>query len=197
MYQSLTKYIPTKILAAYRVGSKIYGLDTDSSDDDIIVIADGINGPAVVKDAGLDLFVFDDSYFEKLCNLDEKTMSYFAIWMDNTLLAKENLIYLDEEYKERFESLIGIDWGKHLYSWLKRVIDYFKIRLEEEHKPLYHLFRIRSEVEYYLENHKFEPHISDADRELSLAFKANPKEHFKDVREAFSYVERVYEEGAK
>ena len=197
MYTLLTKMMPdNKILAIYKVGSSIFGLSNDESDKDYIVIVDGFNGTNVIKEDGYDFFVLGDSYFEKLCKFEERTMSYFAIWMDNVLLAKNNLEYIDEDYKDRFEKLINIDWTVCFRKWLGRIIGYFKIRLDDlnNSKPLYHLFRIKALVEHYLQTSKFEYYFPEKDREMALNFKKNPRKYLKELNEVFSYLENVYKE---
>ncbi len=197
MFTLPTKLIPNKILAAYRTGSFIYGLETDSSDEDYIVIVDGYDEGTVVKDNGVDYFVFGTSYFKKLTNFDRATMSYFAIWTDNTLLAKKNLVYIDESFKEGFDELIRVDWDKHFLDWIQRIIGYFSIRIEDACKEAYHLFRIRSQVRHYIETGRFEYHFDEKDRELALAYKKSPREHMPELLEAFAYLEQVLEEGTK
>ena len=194
MFTLLTKLISNKILAIYRCGSYVYGLETDKSDEDYIVIIDGFDACNVIKDEGYDFFIIGKSYFERLCNFDEKTMSYFAIWMDNTLLAKQNLVYIDEDYKDEFELVINIDWNKHFKSWLKRVVDYFRLRLDGDHKPLYHLFRIKSQVDYYLKNGKFEYHFPEEDKLKAIEFKSSPNKNLPEVLEIFSYLESLLED---
>ena len=197
MYTLLTKMMPdNRILAIYKVGSSIFGLSNDESDNDYIVIIDGFDGTNVIKEDNYDFFVLGDSYFEKLCNVDDRTMSYFAIWMDNVLLANENLEFISEDYKERFNKLINIDWSKCFKKWLGRIIDYFRIRLDDVNnsKPLYHLFRIKALVEHYVATSKFEYYFPTKDKELALAFKNEPRKHLKELNEVFSYLETVYKE---
>ena len=185
-----------KILAIYKVGSSIFGLSDDESDKDYIVIVDGYDGTNVIKEDGYDFFVIGESYFKKLCMFDDRVMSYFAIWMDNVLLVKDNLEYIDEDYKEQFNTLIDIDWKICFKKWLGRIIDYFKIRLDDinNSKPLYHLFRIRALVEHYIKTSKFEYFFPEKDRELALKFKKNPRNYLKELNEVFSYLESVYKE---
>ena len=194
MFTLLTKLIPNKILAVYRTGSYLYGLSTDESDKDYIVIIDGFDGGNVIKEEGYDFFVFGRNYFEKLCNFDDKMMSYFAIWTDNTLLAKDNLEYIDNDYKDEFERLIKIDWNKHFYTWLKRVVDYFRLRLDGDQKSLYHLFRIKCQVDNFLKNGKFEYCFDEESKLRALEFKMNPVKHLHEAVEIFSYLESIVEE---
>lgn len=195
MYQLLDKLIPYKILAIYRTGSFIYGLDTDKSDEDYIAIVDDFKEASVVKADGVDFFVFGIPYFEKLINFDDSVLSYFAIWTDNTLLAQKNLVYIDETFKTKFNELINVDWEKHFYTWLKRVIDYFSIRIDVGVKECYHLFRIKSQVAYYLKTGKFEYYFDEEDRKNALAYKANPQQFLHQMLETFTYLESVYNEG--
>lgn len=111
-------------------------------------------------------------------------------------MAKDNLEHIDEDYKEQFNTLIDIDWKICFKKWLGRIIDYFKIRLDNinNSKSLYHLFRIRALVEHYIKTSKFEYFFIEKDRELALKFKKNPRNYLKELKEVFSYLESVYNE---
>lgn len=196
MLQYLDKLIPNKILAIFRVGSKVYGLDNGESDEDYIVIVDKFDAANVLKQEGYDFFILGDSYFEKLCNLDKGTLSYFAVWIDEVLIAKKNLVYIDETYKKRFDLIINVDWKQHFKSWLARVVEYFALRIEHTNnpKPLYHLIRIKSQVEYFIQSGIFEYRFSDEDRQTALRYKNQPEQYADDVISAFNYIKHVFEE---
>ncbi len=185
------------VLAIYRCGSRIYGLEQEDSDLDYTVIIEEGGQPLILKDEGLDLFVYPKSYFKKLVTFDMGIISYFAVWVDNVLLAKENLEFLDESYKEEFESLINIDWDKYFYRWLAHVVEYFYLRVRfPETKCLYTLYRIRSEVKHYLETKKFEPYFDESDFAKSKELKANNslEKHLPELQEIFSYLELALKE---
>lgn len=197
MSPSLTDYIPGRILAAYRCGSRAYGLEDDSSDEDAIVIAEGIPDAEVIKGEGMDLFVFSDAYFAKICSIDPGVLLYFAIWADSAAVAKDNLICLDESYAERFGELTGIDWGTRFLPWVERVVEYFSIRMDPGHKPLYHLLRMAAEAESYAETGVFDPSVPDGVRESALRFKRDPKGRFEDAVGALERLKRILKEGRK
>lgn len=194
MFTLPTKLIPNKILAVYRTGSFIYGLDTDSSDEDYIVIVEDFDGGTVVKEEGIDYFVFGVPYFKKMIEFDNSVISYFAIWTDNTLLAEKNLVYIDGNFRSEFLELIKVDWDKHFLDWIKRVIGYFSIRIEDACKEAYHLFRIKSQAQYYKETGKFEYHFDEKDKAFALAYKENPRQHMPELFEAFAYLEEISKE---
>ena len=87
-------FSPNKILLVYRCGSSIFGLSENESDKDFTVIIDGFDSCNVVKTDDCDFFTFGRSYFEKLKNFDKSCLTYFLCWVDNTLLAKENIVYV-------------------------------------------------------------------------------------------------------
>jgi hypothetical protein len=89
-------FSPNKILLVYRCGSAIFGLSEDESDKDFTVIIDGFDSCNVVKTDDSDFFTFGRSYFEKLKEFDKGCLTYFLCWIDNTLLAKENIVYVDD-----------------------------------------------------------------------------------------------------
>ena len=122
----------------------------------------------------------------------------FLCWLDNTLLAKENLVYVDESIKDNIDEFLYIDFKRHFKDWLYRLITYFGIRLEnyKEEKSLYHLYRVESLVRHYKETGKFEYYFSKENYELAkdLKTKLNIEEHLPKLKEIFSYLLSLYKE---
>ena len=199
MQESFDRLLPgLKILAIYRCGSVMYGQDTEESDADYTVIVEKLGQPAVVKDEGLDLFVFDVDYYKKLLGFEDGIISYFAVWVDNTLLAEENLVFIDPSFKGEFERLVDVDWGKAFYRWLSHVVEYYALRVQfPDHKNVYNLYRIESEVRHYLESGRFEavfpPEAFEKSQDLKL--NKNIEKHLPELRRIFSYLEQVLKEG--
>lgn len=191
-------FTPYKVLLCYKCGSSIYGLSEDESDKDYIVILDGFDNCNVVKTDDSDFFVYGLSYFENLKKFDRSCLTYFLVWIDNTLQAKENVVYVDESIKNKLDEFLYIDFKKHFKDWLYRVIAYFGIRLEnyKEEKSLYHLYRVESLIRHYKETGKFEYYFSKENFELAkdLKTKLNIEEHLPRLKEIFSYLLELYKE---
>lgn len=191
-------FTPYKVLLCYKCGSSIYGLSEDESDKDYIVILEGFDNCNVVKTDDSDFFVYGLSYFEKLKKFDRSCLTYFLVWIDNTLQAKENIVYVDESIKDKLDEFLYIDFKKHFKDWLYRVIAYFGIRLEnyKEEKSLYHLYRVYDLITHYKETGKFEYYFSDESKELAKDLKTNLniEKHLPRLKEIFSYLVNLYKE---
>ena len=191
-------FSPNKVLLCYKCGSSIYGLSENESDKDYIVIIDGFDGCNVVKTDDSDFFVYGIGYFEKLKNFDRTCLTYFLVWIDNTLLAKDNVVYVDESIKDKLDEFLYVDFKAHFKDWLYRLIAYFGIRLEnyQEEKSLYHLYRLESIIKHYKETGKFEHYFSNENYELAkdLKIKLNIEKHLPRLKEIFSYIVALYKE---
>ncbi len=191
-------FSPNKVLLCYRCGSSIFGLSEDESDKDFTVVIDGYDSCNVVKTDDCDFFTFGRSYFERLKNFDNGCLTYFLCWLDNTLLAKENLVYVDESIKDNIDEFLYIDFKRHFKDWLYRLIAYFGIRLEnyKEEKSLYHLYRVESLIRHYKETGKFEYYFSKENFELAKDLKTNLniEKHLPRLQEIFSYLVSLYKE---
>ena len=179
----------------------MFGLDTDDSDKDYTVITEGSHLTNVIKSNGIDYFVFDKEGFKNALTF-ENELTYFVAWLDNLLLAPENIVYADEEYKKEFLELIKIDWKKLFPKWLVRNLEYFSVRLftGQHEKSLYHLYRLHSLVTHFMETGKFEFYFSDEDREKAIAYregKDGDNAYFDELMSIFIYLQEVYEEVSK
>jgi len=199
MLESLNNLLHEKVLAIYTCGSKIYGLESDNSDEDYTVIVDCDFLPNVIKDTCVDYFVFGKKQFKEATEFKKGYLSFFLAWLDNTCLALDNLIYLDDEYKDEFLSIINGDWALKFKTWLEININYFGARLfnSPNEKALYNLYRLNSIVKNYKKTGKFKSIFADEDKILALDFKSNPSiriSHRTKLEEIFSYLESVLKE---
>lgn len=191
-------FSPYKVLLCYKCGSSIFGLSDDDSDKDYIVILEGYDSCNVVKTDDSDFFTYGLPYFEKLKKFDKGCLTYFLVWIDNTLLAKENIVYIDESIKDKLDEFLNIDFKNHFKDWLYRLIAYFGIRLQnyKEEKSLYHLYRVESLIKHYKETGKFEYYFSKENKELAMDLKTNlnMEKHLPRLKEIFSYLLSLYKE---
>ena len=137
-------------------------------------------------------------YFEKLKKFDKGCLTYFLVWIDNLLIAKENIVYIDDSIKDKLDEFIKVDFKAHFKDWLYRVIAYFGIRLQnyKEEKSLYHLYRVESLIKHYKETGKFEYYFSKENKELAMDLKTNlnMEKHLPRLKEIFSYLLSLYKE---
>lgn len=180
------KFYGKKVLAIFRCGSTLFGVEGERSDKDYIVILENYKDIIVDKRDGVDYFLFGLERFKQALRFDNSVLDYFLIWIDNTLLAKANLEYLDESFKDEFMAIIDIDWEQYLPVWLQINIDYFTACYEGlvREKSLYNLYRIRSLIENYQNTGTFTYFLSDADRELIVSYK-NRQEYIEVHRQNF------------
>lgn len=201
MSELLDNYFGLKPLLIYRCGSSIFGLSQNDSDKDYIVITEGSHLTNVLKTDDTDYFVFSKDGFKNALTF-ENELTYFLAWLDNILLAPENIVYADEEYKKEFLELIKIDWDKLFPKWLERNIEYFSVRLYtgQREKSLYHLYRLHSLVSHYIETGKFEYYFSEEDKKKAKAFRNDESDYNKYMDELisiFSYLRNILEEVQK
>lgn len=191
-------FSPYKVLLCYKCGSSIFGLSDDDSDKDYIVILEGYDSCNVVKTDDSDFFTYGLPYFEKLKKFDKGCLTYFLVWIDNLLIAKENIVYIDESIKDKLDEFLYIDFKNHFKDWLYRLIAYFGIRLQncKEEKSLYHLYRVESLIKHYKETGKFEYYFSKENKELAMDLKTNlnMEKHLPRLKEIFSYLLSLYKE---
>lgn len=198
---SYDNFLGFKTLLVYRSGSSIYGLDNDDSDKDYTVITEGSHLTNIVKANNVDYFIFDKDGFKNALTF-EGELTFFLTWLDNILLAPDNIVYADEEYKKEFLDLIKIDWKKFFPKWLERNLEYFSIRLStgQKEKSLYHLYRLHSLVSHYKDTGKFEYYFSDEDKQKAIAYK-NDKDgnnkYLDELMSIFVYLQQVYKEVSK
>ena len=82
-----------KVLAIYRCGSVLHGVEKDDSDRDFIVILKNYNDVRLCKVDNADYFLFGVNKFKQAVNFDRRIADYYLIWLDNTLIAKENTLF--------------------------------------------------------------------------------------------------------
>jgi hypothetical protein len=183
------KFYGKKVLAVFRCGSYLHEVQSENSDKDYTVILKNYKDIRVEKRDKVDFFLFGLEPFKRATRFDNRILDYFLLWMDNTLVARENLEYLDESFKDEFDEIINIDWGKYLTTWLRTNIQYFTSCLEGliNEKSLYNLYRIRSLIKHYQATGRFEYYLSEEDKELIIDYK-NRQENLEKHRASFKEI---------
>lgn len=201
MSESFDSLFGQKVLAIYRCGSRIYGLEGSDSDEDYIAVLEGDFLPNVIKTDTADYFTYGKNQFQEAVQFKPGYLSYFTIWLDNTTVAEKNLVYIDPDFKDEFLKICKVEWEKHYPEWLSANIDYFALRLSFDpcEKSLYSLYRLHSIVKRYKETGIFESVFNDDDRILAADFKNNPekrKDHEDRLKAIFSYLQDQLKEDA-
>lgn len=192
------KFYGKKVLAIYRCGSYIHGVQNDDSDKDYVVILKNYQDIRLEKREKVDFFLFGVEPFKRALHFDKRVLDYYLLWMDNTLLASENIEFIAEEFKEEFYKIIKIDWDKYLTAWLRVNVEYFTACFEGliNEKSLYNLYRVRSLIEHYQATGRFEYYLSEKDRDLIIEYKnkqANLEKHRVNFREILEYLKTFLE----
>lgn len=165
MLEQIKKRIKEKILCVYYGGSVAYGLNDDSSDIDLMVIAEStFQGTESITfeydNKKIEIFKLSRECFRDVQNIEEDTNSFTTIHADNILCCKDeaNILFLDDSYKEEFLDLVNNSWSKDKVSkFLKRFIDFFGLTLglKQNIKKHYHVYRIRAMLDSFDETGSF------------------------------------------
>lgn len=185
-----------KVLAIYRCGSVLHGVEKDDSDRDFIVILKNYNDVRLCKVDNADYFLFGVNKFKQAVNFDRRIADYYLIWLDNTLIAKENTLFVDESFKEEYYALINIDWKKYFKVWLRINYEYFSACFDGHinEKTLYNLYRLRSLLVNYENTRKFEYYLSAEDKALIIDYKnkkENLEKHYANFKTIFAFIKKV------
>ncbi len=181
------------MLAIFLCGSYLHGLSSETSDKDYIVILQNYKEVRVYKEDGVDYFLFGLDAFKRALQFDNHILDYFLLWMDNTLIVKDHLLFIDEGFVEEFNRIINIDWNKHLLTWLRINVNYFTVCLDGliNEKSLYNLYRVRSLMVNYENTGEFRYCLSEQDRALIIDYKtdrANTDKHYKNFQGILRYL---------
>jgi hypothetical protein len=190
-----------KVIAIYRCGSRILGVESSESDEDYTVILGDYHGSGVEKQEGTDFFLFGIEDYKKATQIEDGILPYFTIWIDNVLLAQRNLVYIEPDFKNQFEEIINAPWPEErIKKWVKSNVDYFRAFYfgGGNEKSLYNLYRVRSLIAHYKRTGRFEAFLSKKDKELILDYKVkkqNLEIHKKNFEAIFAYLESFISTG--
>ena len=187
------KFYGKKVLAIFPCGSFLYELNGEKSDKDYTVILQNFKEVRVYKEEGVDYFLYGLEAFKKALHFDNSVLDYHLLWMDNTLIAKEHLLYIDESFVDEFNHIINIDWDTYLMTWLRINVEYYTACLDGlmNEKSLYNLYRVRSLMVNFEKIRKFTYYLSEEDRALIHDFKnkrQNISQHYKNFKEILEYL---------
>lgn len=175
MSDALDNILEHKVLAIFRCGSSLYGLDTPESDHDYMAILEGYDSASTYKTEGTDYFVFGKESYKKVLNQESGVLDYFKVWADVATIAKTDIKFLDPDFEKEFDEIIKVDWSKNVWKWLKLNVGYFGFRLKIDctDKTLYNIYKLDSIMERFLKDGVFISHFSEANLAYAYDFKVN------------------------
>lgn len=195
------KYPHSKVLLMFYGGSKVYGCATASSDTDIVAVLDGENGLGGFRKGNIDYLVIGKEDFIKAHELSIDVNEDIVLFADSILstLDKNNLIYLDDEFKETYESIINKDWVSWIPKFLKRIIPYIRMYSNNSCncKKEYHIYRIRAMLDHLDQTGSFSLELAEPYKSKMIEYKNHYQvlpvkdDELKDIISYFSeYAER-------
>lgn len=155
-------FIHNELIFAYYFGSKAYGTVSKDSDIDLVAVFSDLGGITHAKLDGMDIFAYGlDSFIQRQSISDELPL-YNLIHADDFLKVKDNLIYLNPEFKDDYDKLINIKFEKVLPDFLDAFITYYDLiinRQEAKVKRNYHIYRIHWIISNFKKINKYDVSI--------------------------------------
>src|SRR5690625_4227264 len=120
-------FVHNELIFAYFCGSRAYGTDTKESDIDVVAVFSDLGGITHASLNGIDIFAYGiDSFIQRQSISDELPL-YNLIHADDFLKVKDNLIYLNPEFKDEYDKLVNIKFEKVLPEFLDAFITYYDL----------------------------------------------------------------------
>jgi predicted nucleotidyltransferase len=186
----------TTVMFIYYCGSLAFGLNDEHSDDDVTVVLDGFKGNVHLSLGSLDVFAYGRDIYLKKQNLDPSVPLYDRAYIDEVLSTKDNLIYLDENYKDEYETYKNIGLTSKLGLFLSSFVEHYRIRIEypEPQKSHYHILRVRGILDHVDQVGKYEHIIPEPWFTMMMDYKKNWNnsrglEYMQTLRDALTYIE--------
>jgi len=186
----------TTVMFIYYCGSLAFGLNDENSDDDVTAVLDGFKGNVHLSLGELDIFAYGRDIYLKKQNLDPTVPLYDRAYIDEVLSTKDNLIYLDENYRDEYEAYKNVDLTTKLGLFLSSFVEHYKMRIEypETQKSHYHIFRVRGILDHVDQTGKYELIVPEPWYTDMLNYKKNwntkiGRNYLPLIREALTYIE--------
>jgi predicted nucleotidyltransferase len=173
----LNEFKDRKVLLSYYCGSTAFGVNTDESDSDIIVVLDDMLGHdhLYLEDENIEYYIFGRNEWFKKMEFDSSISLYNLMYSDDICGGK--LIYVDSKFKSIYEKYVNRDWSKYFNVWLESNIAYYETYIDNPvlRKNYWNLYRLEEQVRRYLETNIMKIDVSDNVKEKILVYKANFK----------------------
>ena len=163
----------SKVKFIYFCGSRAYGTEDKDSDIDITVVLDGFRGNLHLQVDDLDVFAYGTDTFLLKQQFNEAIPLYFLAHVDDILTIDSNLIYLDETYREDYETYKQVDFQKNLPTFLHCFTQYHHYRLCDNvpKKTHYHILRMRGMLDHLDHSGCFEQVVDEPWRTRMMDYK--------------------------
>lgn len=202
MKNTIEEIFKEKVLCIFYGGSHAYGLASEKSDKDVMVIIDD-NKPLrhyiyfndLTKER-IECFIVGRSYFKKVHSFDDDTNDFVVAHADNILGLKfhNTLIYIDESYKNEFNQIVCEDWSLKLAKFLHRFVSFYKLTIQYDatnYKKHYHVYRIRAMLDNLDLTGSFDLTYVEPYKTIMTVFKDHyrfiPSKH-KEINEILDYI---------
>jgi len=163
------------VMFIYYCGSLAFGLNDENSDDDVTAVLDGFQGNVHLSLGTLDIFAYGRDIYLKKQNLDPSVPLYDRAYIDEVLSQKDNLIYLNEEYRAEYEAYKNIDLTSKLGLFLSSFVEHYEMRINypEPQKSHYHILRVRGILDHVDRVGKYELVVEEPWYSRMLEYKKN------------------------
>lgn len=164
-----------RVMFIYYCGSVAFGLSDENSDEDVTVVLDGFKGNVHLSLGSLDVFAYGRDIYQKKQDLDPSVPLYDRAYIDEVLSDKENLIYLDEEFKEEYEQYRNVDITSKIGIFLESFVEHYQMRLKDRipHKSNYHILRVRGILDHLDRIGKYELVVEEPWYSKMIEYKKN------------------------
>jgi len=160
----------------------------------VTVVLDGFKGNVHLSLGELDIFAYGRDIYLKKQNLDPTVPLYDRAYIDEVLSTKDNLIYLDENYRDEYEAYKNVDLTTKLGLFLSSFVEHYKMRIEypETQKSHYHILRVRGILDHVDQTGKYELIVPEPWYTDMLNYKKNwntkiGRNYLPLIREALTY----------
>lgn len=164
------------IMFIYLCGAHVYGAEDENSDYDISVMLKDFYGYMHMETGEMDFFVYGEDYFLEKQRLSPHVPLYNRAHMDEVIGIDSRLIYLNPVYKSEYESYKNVDFNAILPDFLRAFVEFHEIRKTASNDPakrLYHILRIRGQLDSYDETGVFSLNCKNPWRGYYLNYKKN------------------------
>lgn len=171
-------FIHHELMFLYYSGSDAYGTGSESSDTDVTAVFKTIKGIIHASAGDIDIFAYGYDDFLARQSISDEVPLYNLIHADDIINIDKTIIYVNEQYKKEFDSIIKLDFYKVLPLYLEAFIKYYDDLLNVQNvvvKREYHILRIKAIIDEVIKTKKYQITISDE-------WLTKIKKHKKDFR---------------
>lgn len=180
-----------EIMFIYYGGSETYKTVDENSDTDVIVVIKDMEGIIQMSFDELDIFAYGINHYKKRLEMNKEIPLYNRIFVDDYIYARNNLIYLDNNFKSEVNEILNTDIKLIIPNFIDAVVEYYTDNLlnqNESVKRNYHLYRIHEVIKRYVETGKYSLELSDLTKQKMMNFKTNWKDNLENDIETFKVI---------